>query len=460
MTDTLYCTVDTSRVEEEDKSKAQPGEIRQAIEQELRKSEDRKTWRCVAVTKDPRNTARTRITCRNEAELQLVKEAAEKSAVAGARILRDQLYPVKIDNANRFMNDHALNSLLPRGTKTWQSGNRETTIGLMLASEELASTVIRCAVHVTEHGSDHRAIETTFDITVPERVTEQRLLFKNAPWTAIRARIITDLHLTPAGGGVQQQSDRLMTAVSEAIHALTPKARPSPYAKRWWTTDLTQLRRIYTYWRNRARTQRRAGSISPELEQQAQNASEEYHEAIRKQKKAHWNEFLAEDANIWQASRYLNPNGSAAFDKIPPLKKSDGSTTTDKPEQAAELLAIFFPPLPAVIEDEGSRPQRAPVPMARLTIEEVEQKVLAAKSWKAPGDDGLPAIVWKQIWPAVKERVLSLFQTSLDKGELPTQWRNAKIIPLKKPGKGRLHDRKGVEANLAATHVRQGTSSR
>lgn len=101
MTDTLYCTVDTSRVEEEDKSKAQPGAIRQAIEQELRKSEDRKTWRCVAATKDPRNTARIRITCRNEVELQLVKEAAEKSAVAGARVLRDQLYPVKIDNANR-----------------------------------------------------------------------------------------------------------------------------------------------------------------------------------------------------------------------------------------------------------------------------------------------------------------------------------------------------------------------
>jgi hypothetical protein len=92
MTDTLYYT---SRVEEEGESKAQPGTIRQAIEQELRKSEDRKTWRYVAVIKDPRSTTRIRITCRNEAELQLVKEAAEKSAVAGARLLRDQLYPVR-----------------------------------------------------------------------------------------------------------------------------------------------------------------------------------------------------------------------------------------------------------------------------------------------------------------------------------------------------------------------------
>jgi hypothetical protein len=36
-------------------------------------------------------------------------------------------------------------------------------------------------------------------------------------------------------------------------------------------------------------------------------------------------------------------------------------------------------------------------------------------------------------WPAVKHRVLDLFQTSLEEGTLPSQWRRAKIIPLKKP---------------------------
>jgi len=68
-------------------------------------------------------------------------------------------------------------------------------------------------------------------------------------------------------------------------------------------------------------------------------------------------------------------------------------------------------------------------------MEEVEQSVFATGSWKAPGDDGLPAVVWKQVWPAVKDRVLQLFRTSLAEGILPTQWKNAKIIPLKKPEK-------------------------
>lgn len=47
----------------------------------------------------------------------------------------------------------------------------------------------------------------------------------------------------------------------------------------------------------------------------------------------------------------------------------------------------------------------------------------------------MPAGVWRQVWPAVSESVRELFQTSIDTGALPRQWRVAKIIPLKKPNK-------------------------
>lgn len=123
-------------------------------------------------------------------------------------------------------------------------------------------------------------------------------------------------------------------------------------------------------------------------------------------------------------------------DRVPTLKRQDGSITENKAEQAEELLSTFFPPLPARIDDEGNRPQRSEVHMPDLTMEEIEGKVLAATPWKAPGGDGLPAMVWKQLWLVVRYRVLHLFDTSLRDGVVPQQYRSARIIPLKKPDKG------------------------
>ncbi|KAH7460569.1 hypothetical protein FOMA001_g19559 [Fusarium oxysporum f. sp. matthiolae] len=742
-TDTLFCTIDTSRVSEEDRGKAQVGEVRQAIEEKVRAREGgQPNWRCAAVVKDVRNEDRIKVVCRDEAELQLVREAAERTMVKGVRVLRDQLYPVKVDGANRtavldssgnilpgaaealgkenevtiakmhwlsnkengkmygsmviyvtkasdarrllderyfhlagesastnvferrqgpdqcyncwetghkafacsktqrcgkcaetghrhrdcqavepkcvpcggphesfsqncrlnvhkkdvvqlsmmndrdlqdyavlavaepyalniegsvvttpnshrnwikyiptkrhdmqwpirsmlwirsdleaeqvpipsadltgailrwpdrevlvvsayvagkdeealrtamrqlhatigsfrnstgkrtdvilagdfnrhdqlwggddvtgrrqgeagpiidLMDEHGLLSLLPRGTKTWEGPGGESTIDLTLASAELADEMVHCGIYPTEHGSDHRAIQAEFDLAMPERTAEPRLLFKNAPWNAIRERVKEKLSPLPWDGDVQTQTDRLMDVVLDAIHDLVPRAKPSPYAKRWWTTDLTKLRRTYTFWRNLARARRRAGQRIDSLEDRAKETGKEYHDAMKRQKKTHWDDFLADGTNIWQAAKYLKPGHDANGDKVPPLKRTDGTTTQDKVEQAEELLNVFFPPLPTDIEEEGPRPRRREVAMPNLTMEEVEEKVMEAKAWKAPGQDGLPAMVWKQLWPVVKERVLHLFRTSLDTGRLPSQWRTAKIIPLKKPNKG------------------------
>ncbi len=128
----------------------------------------------------------------------------------------------------------------------------------------------------------------------------------------------------------------------------------------------------------------RAGCSSSHAEEQAHGAAKCSHDGIRRQKKKHWDDFLSEDVNIRSAAEFLDPSSLSVRDKIPQLVRTDGSSTTDKADQAAELLATIFPPLPADIANEGARPTRSPVVMPQLTTDEVERSVVKAKPWKAP----------------------------------------------------------------------------
>jgi hypothetical protein len=70
LTNTLYCTIDTSRVEKETVDQISAGAIRTVVESGIRAEQDGSLWRCQAVTKDPKNSHRIRIACRNEVEHQ------------------------------------------------------------------------------------------------------------------------------------------------------------------------------------------------------------------------------------------------------------------------------------------------------------------------------------------------------------------------------------------------------
>jgi hypothetical protein len=69
------------------------------VENEVRSELNNPTWRCRAVTKDPKNPHRVR---RDESEYEIVKRVAETKLALGARVLRDNLYPIRVDNVSRI----------------------------------------------------------------------------------------------------------------------------------------------------------------------------------------------------------------------------------------------------------------------------------------------------------------------------------------------------------------------
>ena len=73
---------------------------------------------------------------------------------------------------------------------------------------------------------------------------------------------------------------------------------------------------------------------------------------------------------------------------------------------------LFSPPPPTPAQKSSSYTYYQ-LPMQPLTIDDMERAVHMASPWKAPGHDDLPAVVWQQLWPVVKEVVVALFQDSL-----------------------------------------------
>ena len=124
------------------------------MEKEIRTTNGQDNWRCRAVTRDARNTGRVRITCRDEPEQQLVRQAAETKIATGIRVLRDELYPIKVDNVNRLavLDEHGE---IRTGAAEAFGRENETTVAKLswLSKKDVAKAYGSMVVYLTK-GSD------------------------------------------------------------------------------------------------------------------------------------------------------------------------------------------------------------------------------------------------------------------------------------------------------------------
>lgn len=309
-----------------------------------------------------------------------------------------------------------LRSLLPAGTITWehQSGRLCSTNDVIWANTEEEERLQTCQIYGRDHGSDHRPIEIHLEWEWERQGSlydEPRLDWKRADWKEIEAAVAyeTDRSLRFQPPTSPYLLDAWVEGFQDYLAGVIRKnvleARPSPYAKRWWSPELSTLRQTMVTARNQATKLKRRGAPNWVAQYEAFIlVRNRYFGEMEKQKKRHWMEFLENPDNIWKASRYTKTASSQRG--IPFLTRTNGEKVEDDREKAKMLMETFFPtpPQPQEAGEQGrgngsGRRESPPYELPPITEQEIQQAVRQANPRKAPGIDGVNFGVWQRLLP-------------------------------------------------------------
>ena len=341
-----------------------------------------------------------------------------------------------------FFQTYNLSSCLPRGTATyWALNNpgQNSTIDQTLTDRP--DLLIKCELYHENYGSDHRATYSEWNLQAQSRPSAKaRKSYDRADWARIGEEVARqmrpwkEIKTRPT---LDRVVENLTAATAQAVDRFTPDTRPTPYSKRWFTPDLkvqqVEVNQLRRRWQASCAELGRDHTSTTAAFQAMQQKRRAWTRTIEKAKASHWRQFLDEagEGKLWKAATYMKPR--EAWGCIPALRVGSEELTENK-DKAQAFLEAFFPAMntpdpspPAALETE--------LPWHPITELEIERSLKTAKGTTAPGEDNLPMLIWKKIWGHLKSFIVSIFTACVELGHHPRQWRNAKIVVLRKPGK-------------------------
>ena len=243
----------------------------------------------------------------------------------------------------------------------------------------------------------------------------------HANFTVINEKICTclELHCPATCINCKEDIDRVVVSlvgiINEVIKEEIPLSKLSPYAKRWWTKELTDLKKEKNRLSNLS--YRQCGLPTAPVHSLHKEAMKKLCRRISEVKKAHWANWLEEPS-----LKCTNPN------------KANVITDTN-PGKVVKLAAAFFPPSP---NTPSIPPTAYPEPLKShryFTCKDIWKTVSKLKLFKAPGIDSIQNIVIQNCINTIIDHFYLLFHAILELNSYPSRWLSFLTIMLCKPGK-------------------------
>jgi len=360
-----------------------------------------------------------------------------------------------LDNAEYLIEAVAgagLELALPGGTPTHIHNvtKKWTRLDQVFLSDHSSDLLIACDTQPDLRGinTDHLPIITELNLGAAqaEEITLQN--FREVDWEEFRETLNSHLrslgHPTPILN--QQQMDENCNELTEIIQRTisdkVPVAKLCSKSKRWWTKELTQLRKAANK-KGRSSFNLRAEPMHV-IHKEHKEAVKLYEKTLKSTKKQHWRDWLekAEDPDIWAVHKLISaPPADGGKSRIPALKHKVGGedrVASNNGDKSTALAKCFFPPKPqqpnAQADDKYPRQCERP---KKITKEQILRHLKRLKPYKAPGPDGIPNIVLTKCADLLIERLLPIFGAMLERNLQYGPWKTFTTVVLRKPGKPR-----------------------
>ena len=348
--------------------------------------------------------------------------------------------------------DAGLELALPSGTPTHQHNVTKswTRLDQVFLSDHSLEALISCDMRPDHRGilTDHLPVLTELDFDLGPSTDKPFHNFREVNWEEFRATLVAHLASAPPLEQIlgQEQMDAsceaLTTAIQSAILERVPTSEITPKSKRWWTKELTLLRKQTNKLGRQSYKRRNDHTHSVHIEHRT--AAKKYNRTLKSTKQEYWRSWLekAIDPDIWTVHRLTSaPASDGGKARIPALKYREGeidSTAVTNSEKGLVLAKGFFPRKLQMQDSQGSAEYpKACCKASGVTKEQILRQLRKLKPYKAPGPDGIPNIVLTKNADLLVDRLLLIYSAMLEKELQYKPWKSFTTVVLCKPGKPR-----------------------
>ena len=218
--------------------------------------------------------------------------------------------------------------------------------------------------------------------------------------------------------------------ILESIEKHTPRRKSSKrMGPPWMNKDLkkciNEKRKAWKKWKESGKEGDRLAYRDKERETKTK---------IRKRKNG-WEKQIVEKRNTNPRLFYQQINRARkSRDKVAPLYDDDGEVTVD-PKRQAEILNRFYAGVFTRNGDATDAPEivtEVRLEKISITKEKVIEAINGLKQDAAPGPDEIPPRVFHELKEELAEPLTKLFESSMETGRIPDEWRDATVTPIYK----------------------------